>query len=163
MDLRKYILVIISSVLLSACMSQPPSKIEKPTSGSGGTISYCRPPSIMRIAEAPSLYVNGIEVATVRNKSRGTVPIDLGQDYRFGLEPSAFFMRVSNQTAYQNTASRKEDRYFIVSGKANIEQGLAVLAGGIIGAAEIDKHQDTGKANWEVTPVSQSSFSVACE
>ena len=90
MDLRKYILVTMSSVLLAACMSQPPSKIEKPTSGSGGTISYCRPSSIMRIAESPSLYVNGIEVATVRNKSRGTVPISLGQEYLFGLEPSAF-------------------------------------------------------------------------
>ena len=144
-------------------MNQTSSEIEKPIMGSGGTISYCRPASIMRIAEAPVLYVDGVEVATVRNNSRGTVLIDLGQDYRFGLEPSVFFMRVSDQTAYKNKAFRKESRYFIVSGKANIALGFAVLAGGMIGAAAMDKQQVTGQANWDVSEVSQSTFLEVCK
>lgn len=163
MNYQRYITIFLSGILLTGCMNQTPRENIERAAGSGGTISFCRPSSIMRIAEAPELYVGGAKVATVRNNSKGTVPIDLGQDYRFGLEPNAFFMRVSAQTAYQNTAHQNENRYFIVSGKANIEQGLAVMASGIIGAAEIDKHQDTGKANWEVRAVSQAVFSSTCE
>ena len=150
-------------VAVSGCMNSAPLSDNLPRiEGSGGTISFCRPSSIMRIAEAPNLYVNGEKVASVKNNSRGVVPIDLYQSYRFGLEPSALFMRVSEQTAFEGVAARKEDRYFVISGKSNVDQGLAILTGGIIGAAEIDKQQDTGKANWGVSEVSQATFLETC-
>ncbi|NQV93976.1 MAG: hypothetical protein HQ482_02385 [Sphingomonadales bacterium] len=142
--------------------SAPLSEQMPRVNGSGGTISFCRPSSIMRIAEAPNLYVDGEKVASVKNNSSGAVPIDLNQSYRFGLEPSALFMRVSDQTAFEGVADMKEDRYFIISGKLNVDQGIAILAGGIIGAAAIDKQQDTGQANWDVSEVSQSTFLEAC-
>ena len=131
--------------------------------GSGGTISFCRQASIMRIAEAANLYIDDEIVAVVRNNSRGTVPIDLNQSYRFGLEPSVLFMRLSDQTAFQGIAATKKDRYIFISGMANVDQGLAILAGGIIGAKEMDRQQDTGKANWNITEVSQSAFLEVCK
>lgn len=156
--------LLVCFVSVTGCMnSAPGSDSGTQVEGSGGTVSFCRPSSIMRIAEAPNLYVDGEIVAVVRNNSRGSVPIDLNQDFRFGLEPSALFMRVSDQTAFEGVAARKEDRYFIISGMANVDQGLAILAGGIIGATAMDKRQDTGKANWDVSEVSQSAFFEVCE
>ena len=160
----RLISLLVCFVSVTGCMnSAPRTDTGTQVEGSGGTISFCRPSSIMRIAEAPNLYVDGEIVAVVRNNSRGSVPIDLNQNFRFGLEPSALFMRVSDQTAFEGVAARKEDRYFIISGMANVDQGLAILAGGIIGAAEMDRQQDTGKANWDITAVSQSAFLEVCE
>lgn len=150
-------------VAVSGCMhSAPPSDNVTRIEGSGGTISFCRPSSIIRIAEAPNLYVDGEVVAVVKNNSRGSVPIDLNQNFRFGLDPSALFMRVSEQTAFEGVAARKEDRYFVISGKSNLDQGIAILIGGIAGAAAMDKRQDTGKANWGVSEVSQATFLETC-
>lgn len=150
--------VAVSGCMNSAPLSDNVTRIE----GSGGTISFCRPSSIMRIAEAPNLYVNGEKVASVKNNSRGVVPIDLNQSYRFGLEPSALFMRMSDQTAFEGIAEMTEDRYFIVSGKSNLDQGIAILTGGIAGAAAMDKRQDAGKESWSVDLVSKSEFHEAC-
>lgn len=155
--------LLVCFVSLTGCINSAPlSEQVMQVNGSGGTISFCRPSSIIRIAEAPNLYVNGEKVASVKNNSSGAVPIDLYQSYRFGLEPSALFMRVSNQTAFEGVADMTKDRYFIISGKSNLDQGLAILSGGIIGAAAIDKRQDTGQANWDVSEVSQSTFFEAC-
>ena len=150
-------------VLTAGCMNGSTLPNQSSISqGTGGTISFCRPTSIMRIAEAPVLSVNGKDVATVKNNSTGTVPINLNNNYRFRLEPNLFFMCVSEQIAFEGFADTKENRYFIVSGKPNIVQGIAIMTGGIIGAAVTDRQQDTGKSNWEITPVSQSAFLEAC-
>jgi hypothetical protein len=162
--MRSFWPILVCSVSLTGCMNSAPGSYSGTRmEGSGGTISFCRPASIMRIAEAPNLYVDGEIVAVVKNNSRGSVPIDLNQNFRFGLEPSALFMRVSDQTAFEGVAAIKEDRYFLITGMANVDQGLAILAGGIIGAAAMDKQQDTGKANWDVSEVSQSAFFEVCE
>ncbi len=161
--MRSFGSILFCLMSVTGCMnSESVSNSVERVDGSGGTINFCRPSSIMRIAEAPNLYVDGEILAVVRNNSRGSVPIDLNQNFRFGLEPSALFMRVSDQTAFEGVATRKKDRYFIIHGKSNIDQGIAILAGGIIGAAAIDKQQDTGKANWGVSVVSQSGFFKAC-
>ena len=57
----------------------------------------------------------------------------------------------------------KKDRYFIIQGKPNYAQGTAILLGGIIGASELDKRQETGKANWEITSVTKSEFDNSCK
>jgi hypothetical protein len=132
-------------------------------SGTGGTISYCRPLSVMRIAEAPILYIENALTAVIRNNSHGTVPVGINQTYRFSLTPNALFMRISEQTPFQDTASSNQARFFLVSGKPNVEQGLAVLAGGIIGAGIIDQKQDTGKENWSISQLSQEDFYNACK
>jgi hypothetical protein len=162
--LHKYLVLIMSCILTAGFMSETPrtpAPIVK--SGTGGTISYCRPLSVMRIAEAPILYVEDAATAVIRNNSYGTVPIGIIQAYRFSLTPSAPFMRISEQTPFRDTASSNQARFFLVSGKANVEQGLAVLAGGIIGAAKIDQQQDTGKENWAISQVSQEDFYNACK
>jgi len=71
-------------------------------------------------------------------------------------------MRVTEQIAYEGTAEKLKARYFIVSGKANMKQGLAILGGGIIGAAELDKRQNTGLENWEIIEVSKQVFDNEC-
>lgn len=157
-------LSILLTFALAACGSSHTTIDDTPvvTPGSAGTISYCRPSSIMRVAEYPTLYVENTPVAQVKNGSIGTVPIALGQNFRFGLKPSALFMRVTEQIAYKGTAEKLKDRFFVVSGKANVKQGLAILGGGIIGAAELDKRQNTGIENWEIREVSKQAFDSEC-
>ena len=60
-------------------------------------------------------------------------------------------------------ATNKKDRYFIIQGKPNYAQGTAILLGGIIGASALDKRQETGKANWEITSVTKSEFDNSCK
>ena len=162
--MHKFLVLLMSCILTAGCMSdtpRTPAPIVK--SGTGGTFSYCRPSSVMRIAEAPILYVEDAATAVIRNNSHGTVPIGINQAYRFSLTPSALFMRISEQTPFRDTASSNQTRFFLVSGKANVEQGLAILAGGITGAAIIDQQQDTGKENWAISQVSQEDFYNACK
>ena len=162
--MRLILFLLLSVFTLTACGGLQTTKSEAPlvSPGSAGTISYCRPSSIMRVAEYPTLYVENAPVAQVKNGSIGTVPIALGQNFYFGLKPSALFMRVTEQVAYEGTAEKLKARYFIVSGKANMKQGLAILGGGIIGAAELDKRQNTGLENWEIREVSKQAFESEC-
>ena len=148
----------------ASCGASQTARNETPSvsPGSAGTISYCRPSSIIRVAESPTLYVESEPVAQVKNGSIGTVPVALGQNFYFGLKPSALFMRATEQVAYEGTAEKLKARYFIVSGKANMKQGLAILGGGIIGAAELDKRQNTGLENWEIREVSKQAFESEC-
>jgi len=162
--MRFILLSMLSVSTLTACGASQTARNEAPlvSSGSAGTISYCRPSSIIRVAESPTLYVESEPVAQVKNGSIGTVPIAIGQNFRFGLKPSALFMRVTEQVAYEGTAEKLKDRFFVVSGKANVKQGIAILGGGIIGAAELDKRQNTGTENWEVREVNKQTFDFEC-
>jgi hypothetical protein len=67
------------------------------------------------------------------------------------------------KSAFFDSASLKKDRYFIVKGKPNYSQGLSVLAAGGIGAYELDKTQDTGKENWDITSVPKTEFLSLCK
>ncbi|MDB0018511.1 hypothetical protein N9D84_04690 [Planktomarina temperata] len=67
-------------------------------------------------------------------------------------------MRNSDQIAFSDLATTKKDRYFIVKGKPNYSQGFAVLTAGSLGAAELDKTQDTGKENWDVLSVTRATI-----
>ena len=166
--------------LLTGCMTSTNSETVTDTSsisefvsvlgGSGGTINYCRPKSIMRSVEVVEIYIggdlnklNGKLSAKIKNGSSGSIPIDLNNQFSFGLKPSFFFMRNSDQIAFSDLTTTKKDRYFIVKGKPNYSQGFAVLTAGYIGAAELDKTQDTGKGNWDVLSVTRAEFMSSCK
>ena len=166
--------------LLTGCMTSTNSETVSDTSsisefvsvlgGSGGTINYCRPKSIMRSVETVEIYIdgdlnklNGQLSAKIKNGGSGSIPVNLKQNFAFGLKPSLFFMRNSDQIAFSDLATTKKDRYFIVKGKPNYSQGFAVLTAGSIGAAELDKAQDTGKANWDVSSVTRAEFMSSCK
>ena len=72
-------------------------------------------------------------------------------------------MRNSDQIVFSDLAMTKKDRYFIVKGNPNYSQGFAVLTAGYIGAAALDKTQDTGKANWDVLSVTRAEFMSSCK
>ena len=166
--------------LLTGCMTSTNSEPVSGTSstskfvsvldGSGGTINYCRPKSIMRSVEAVGIYIggdlnelNGKLTAKVKNGGSGSIPIDLNEHFSFGLKPSMIFMRYSDQIAFSDLATTKIDRYFLVKGKPNYSQGIAVLKAGGLGAAGLEKTQDTGKANWDVTSVPKAEFLSYCK
>jgi len=172
--MKMYFSGIIAVSLLTGCMGSNPNqlspKLSTVSSGTAGTISYCRPKSVMRMAETVEIYINGEKseldgrlAAKVKNGSSGSVAINLNENFAFGLKSSLLFMRTSEQIAFSDTATNKSDRYFIVKGKANTAQGVSILLGGAIGAAILDENQDTGKANWDVTSVSKSQFKSSCE
>ena len=171
---------VLLFLLLAGCMTSPDIEATPSTNsttnftsvsgGSGGTINYCRPKSIMRSVEAVEIYIggdlnklNGKLSAKIKNGSSGSIPIDLNNQFSFGLKPSMIFMRYSDQIAFSDSASSKKDRYFIVKGKPNYSQGLSVLAAGGMGAYELDKTQDTGKANWDVSRVTRAEFMSSCK
>jgi hypothetical protein len=165
---------MIAISLLAGCVGSNPSEltpdISKVNNGSAGTINYCRPKSIMRVAETVDIYINGEKskldgrlAAKIKNGNKGSVSINLNENFTFGLKPSLLFMRSSDQIAFSDKATSKKDRFFVVKGKPNYDQSFAILIGGAIGAAELDKTQDTGKENWEVTSVSKSQFESSCK
>lgn len=162
--MRLTVLPILSVFALSACGGSQPAVNETLTASnsSGGTISYCRPSSIIRLAEYPTLYVEDNPVAQVKNGSRGTIPISLGQNFRFGLKPSALYMRMSEQVAYESIAESPTDRFFIVSGKSNVMRGLTIAGAGIFGAAASEKLQNPGKENWDIIEVNKQGFDDKC-
>ncbi|MDA9206284.1 hypothetical protein N9O45_02890 [Planktomarina temperata] len=175
--------VFMSALLLSlltGCMNSTDSETVTETSstsefvsvlsGSGGTINYCRPNSIMRSVETVEIYtdgdlnkLNGQLSAKIKNGGSGSIPINLKQNFTFGLKQSLLFMRNSDQIVFSDLAMTKKDRYFIVKGNPNYSQGFAVLTAGYIGAAALDKTQDTGKANWDVLSVTRAEFMSSCK
>jgi len=172
--MKTWLINILAVSTLSGCIasnsSQPTSAVSPVINGTGGTINYCRPKSITRVAETVELYINGRQstldgqlAAKIKNGSTGSVAIGLNQNFTFGLKPSLLFMRSSDQIAFSNKATSRKDRYFLVKGKANHAQGVAVLLGGAIGAAALEDNQDTGKANWDVKGVTKSEFETSCK
>lgn len=166
---------MISALLLSGCFGsndrQP--NLSKDTilnSGTGGSINYCRPSSVMRIAETVEIYINGDNselngdlAAKVKNGNQGSLAIDINKNFTFGLKPRLLYMRPTTQIAFSGNATSKKDRYFIIQGKPNYAQGTAIFLGGIIGATELDKRQESGQANWEIASVSKSEFDDTCK
>ena len=157
--MKTYFVGIISLFLLSSCMGSNSNQLssKNPTTigGTAGTINYCRPTSVMRLAETVEIYIggdksqlNGQLAAKIKNGSSG-------------LKSSLLFMRSSEQIAFSDTAMSKKDRYFIVKGKPNYGQGAAILLRGAIGAAAVET-EDTGKLNWDVANVTESQFESSC-
>ena len=172
--MKNQVACILLISLLTGCMGSNPNqltpKFSTVSNGTAGTISYCRPKSVMRMAETVEIYIsgkkaelNGQLAAKIKNGNRGSVAIDLNENFAFGLKQSLFFMRSSDQIAFSDKATSKKDRYFIVKGKPNYIQGISVLIGGAIGAVALDETQDTGTANWDVTSVTKSKFESSCE
>jgi len=166
---------MISALLLSGCFGSNDRQLNvlKDTilnSGTGGSINYCRPSSVMRIAETVEIYINGENselngdlAAKVKNGNQGSLAIDINKNFTFGLKPSLLYMRPTTQIAFSGNATSKKDRYFIIQGKPNYAQGTAIFLGGIIGATELDKRQESGQANWEIASVSKSEFDDTCK
>ena len=170
--MKNYFLSLLTVSLLTGCMGSTPNqlspKLSEVSSGTAGTISYCRPTSVMRLAETVEIYIggdksqlNGRLVAKIKNGSSGRVAINSDENFAFGLKSSLLFMRTSEQIAFSETATSKRDRYFIVKGKPNYGQGAAILLGGVIGAAAVET-EDTGKLNWDVANVTESQFESSC-
>lgn len=170
--MKTYFVGIISLFLLSSCMGSNSNQLssKNPTTigGTAGTINYCRPTSVMRLAETVEIYIggdksqlNGQLAAKIKNGSSGRVAINSNENFSFGLKSSLLFMRSSEQIAFSDTAMSKKDRYFIVKGKPNYGQGAAILLRGAIGAAAVET-EDTGKLNWDVANVTESQFESSC-
>ena len=107
--------------------------------------------------------LNGDLAAKVKNGNQGSLAVDINKNFTFGLKPSVLYMRPTTQIAFSGNATSKKDRYFIIQGKPNYAQGTAILLGRIIGASALDKRQETGKANWEITSVTKSEFDNSCK
>ena len=171
--MKNYFLSLLTVSLLAGCMGSTPNqlspKLSEVSSGTAGTISYCRPTSVMRLADTVEIYIggdksqlNGQLAAKIKNGSSGRVAINSNENFSFGLKSSLLFMRSSEQIAFSDAAMSKKDRYFIVKGKPNYGQGAAILLGGVFGAAAVET-EDTGKSNWSVTSVTKSEFETTCK
>ena len=141
----------------------PENKYSLSSAGTGGTISYCRPSSVIRGFEALRLYIDEIEVSKIKNGSKGSLPIDRGSEFKFGNPKSLFMMRPKGELAYTEWASEKKDRFFLIEGKVNLGVTIGASLGGYAGANKVaGNQQDLGKANWSVRTVSRNEFEASC-
>ena len=159
-------LILVAVILTSGCVQtstvSPEKKYSLSSAGTAGTISYCRPSNIIGSIPKLRLYIDEIEVSKIKNGSKGSLPIDLGSEFKFGNPKSYFMMRPKGEVAYTEWASEKKDRFFLIKGKANLAVGVGASVGGYVGGNKVAGDQDLGKANWSVRTVSRNEFEASC-
>ena len=119
-------LQLLSIVLLT--LTAIPSLVN--AGDSSGSISYCRPQSVMRMAEKLLLYVDNTVIAKIPNGASGKKPISKKKKLKFGIKKNIFMLRPKDQTAYIEYVNDNSDNYYLIKGRANLGQGIAVMLGG---------------------------------
>jgi hypothetical protein len=165
--MRKFsIYTFLACGLLAGCgggsITKMPVTNSTVTNSDGGSINICRPSSVVRFGETPSLFINDKNVAEISNGTSVSVPIGLGETYEVGTKANPLLFRMSDETLLKGKATNASDRFIIIEGLANLSQGISVLLGGAVGASINSELEDTGTANWSVKIVDKSDFPSDC-
>ena len=165
--MRKFsIHTFLACGLLAGCggasVTEMPVTNSTVTNGDGGSLNICRPSSVVRFAETPTLFVNGKNVAEISNGTSVSVAIGLGETYEVGTKANPLLFRMSDETLIKGTTTYVADRFIIIEALANLSQGISVLLGGAVGASINSELEDTETANWSAKIVDKSDFLSDC-
>jgi len=132
---------------------------------SSGSVSYCRPQSIMRIAVKLLLYVDNKIIAKIPNGASGKKPIKKGQKLKFGNKKNIFMLQPKDTTAYIENINENSDHYYLIKGRADLGQGVAAIIGGAALALKYAESEEEkmGVKNWSVRKVSKSEYENSCK
>jgi hypothetical protein len=125
-------------------------------------INICRIKSIIRIAEAPDLYVNESKVAELSNGAR--ISISLSGNDAFTLKTTAnpFLCRFKDELLFKGK-NLLESVYVIVNTERNLSQGVSILLGGMITESVRQSMEVGDSKNWTVRIVSQLNYQSECD
>ena len=164
----KIIFSILIVTLFSGCMTSSSNKINtalKQTAkeGSAGVIYICRPSSIIRFAETPSLYVNEVEKQNISNGTLVSEELNLGDTFLIGTKANPILFRMKDEEILKGNAKENITRYIVLEGLTNWTQGISVFLGGAIGAAVNSELQDTASSNWKISLLEKDAFFKKCK
>ena len=163
----KIIFSIVIVSLLSGCMATSSNKIntaikKNVKEGTAGVIYICRPSSIIRFAETPSLYINDVEKQNISNGTFVSEELNLGDKFLIGTKANPILFRMKDEEILKGNAKESLSRYVVLEGLANWTQGISVLLGGAIGAAVNSELQDTASSNWKISLLEKDAFLKKC-
>ena len=164
--MRKFsIHTFLACGLLAGCgggsITKMPVTNSTVTNGDGGSLNICRPGSVVRFAETPTLFVNGKNVAEISNGTSVSVPIGLGETYEVGTKANPLLFRMSDETLIKGTTTYVADRFIIIEALADISAGITALFLGVDAAIK-NELEDTETANWSAKIVDKSDFLSDC-
>lgn len=124
-------------------------------------LNICRVKSIIRMAEAPDLYVNDVKIGELSNGVRLTHSVKTNDSYTVKTTASPLLFRFKDELLVKGHIPA-EPIYVVVKAERNIAQGFSVLFGGAI-AESIRQGTEIGDTkNWTTSLVTESEYSSRC-
>ncbi len=125
-------------------------------------LNICRVKSIIRMAEAPDLYVNDAKIGELSNGVRLTHSVKINDSYTVKTTASPLLFRFKDELLVKGRMPT-EPIYVVIKAERNMAQGLSVFFGGAI-AESIRQSTEVGDTkNWTTSLVSQSEYSSKCD
>ncbi|WP_295550151.1 hypothetical protein [Limnohabitans sp. Rim8] len=125
-------------------------------------LNICRVKSIIRMAEAPDLYVNDAKIGELSNGVRLTHSVKTNDSYTVKTTASPLLFRFKDELLVKGRMP-SEPIYAVIKAERNLAQGLSVFFGGAI-AESIRQSTEVGDTkNWTTSFVTQSEFAGRCD
>ena len=164
----KIIFSILIVTLFSGCLTSSSNNIntaikQSVKEGTAGIIYICRPSSMIRFAETPSLYVNDVERQNISNGTLVSEALNIGDKFLIGTKANPILFRMKDEEILKGDAKENLSRYVVLEGLTNWTQGISVFLGGAIGAAVNSELQDTASSNWKISLLEKDAFFKNCK
>lgn len=125
-------------------------------------LNICRVKSIIRMAEAPDLYVNDVKIGELSNGVRLSHSVKTNDSYTVKTTASPLLFRFKDELLIKGRMPA-EPVYVVIKAERNMAQGLSVFFGGAI-AESIRQSTEVGDTkNWTTSLVTQSEFAGRCD
>ena len=124
-------------------------------------LNICRVKSIIRMAEAPDLYVNDAKIGELSNGVRLTHSLKTNDSYTVKTTASPLLFRFKDELLIKGRMPA-EPIYVVIKAERNMAQGLSVFFGGAI-AESIRQSTEVGDTkNWTTSLVTHDEFLSKC-
>lgn len=124
-------------------------------------LNICRVKSIIRMAEAPDLYVNDAKIGELSNGVRLTHNVKTNDSYTVKTTASPLLFRFKDELLVKGRVPA-ESIYVVIKAERNMAQGLSVFFGGAI-AESIRQSTEIGETkNWTTSLVTENEFIGKC-
>lgn len=126
-------------------------------------INICRPSAFVRGGESPDFYIDDKLVGELKNGSKVTASLKVGQSYKLMTTVNPLMMRFKDDVPISGTVRVSGQGYFMVKGRLKISQVLAGVFAGAIGEAVRQNTEIDIDSNWEVDVVDEKIFNERCD
>lgn len=124
-------------------------------------LNICRVKSIIRMAEAPDLYVNDAKIGELSNGVKLTHTVKTNDSYTVKTTASPLLFRFKDELLVKGRMPA-EPIYVVIKAERNMAQGLSVFFGGAI-AESIRQSTEIGETkNWTTSFVTGNEFIGRC-
>lgn len=158
--------ITLLSMVLSACVTtgsevgqqpqvSPPPRQHVVTDRI--SLNICRPKSVVRFAESPDVYINGVKVGEVANGSGQSTLVREGDTFSLKTSASPLLFRFTDEELITGKIGAIPI-FLVVEGRANVSQGMSVLFGGAIAESTRQNLRGGNTGNWLIKVVDESEY-----